>query len=49
MSFVLMWLVIGNLEVLPFKILLFAIPLSILECYIAAWIIFNYSMNTTNN
>ena len=38
-GFVLMWLVIGNLGVLPFKILLIAIPLSLLEAFIAVWII----------
>ena len=37
-GFVLMWLVIGNLSVLPIKILWLAIPLSILETYIAIWI-----------
>lgn len=37
-GFVLMWLVIGNLSVLPIKILWLAIPLSILETYIATWI-----------
>jgi len=33
--FLLMWVVIGNLNVLPFGILLFAIPLSVLEILIA--------------
>ena len=37
-GFVMMWLVIGNLGVLPFGILLFAIPLSILEVLVAVWI-----------
>ena len=37
-GFVLMWLVIGNLGVLPFSILPFAIPLSLLEAFLAAWI-----------
>lgn len=37
-GFVLMWLVIGNLSVLPIKILWLAIPLSILETFIATWI-----------
>ncbi len=36
--FVLMWLVIGNLGVLPFGLLIFAIPLSLLEVIIAALI-----------
>jgi hypothetical protein len=38
-GFVLMWLVIGNLNVLPYEILWYAIPLSILESYIATLII----------
>ena len=39
-GFVFMWLVIGNLGVLPFGILLYAIPLSILEAFVATYIIF---------
>ena len=38
-GFVLMWVVIGNLGVLPFSLLYFAIPLSFLEAFIAAVII----------
>ena len=38
-GFVMMWLVIGNLGVLPFSILLWAIPLSILEVYISLFIL----------
>lgn len=38
-AFVMMWVVIGNLSVLPTKILIFAIPLSLLEIYLAALII----------
>lgn len=38
-GFVLMWIVVGNLNVLPYAILLFAIPLSLLEAFIAAFII----------
>lgn len=38
-GFVLMWLVIGNMGVLPFGILPFAIPLSFLEAFIASLII----------
>lgn len=34
-GFVLMWLTIGNLQVLPYSILPFAIPLSMLEVAIA--------------
>jgi hypothetical protein len=37
-GFVLMWVVIGNLGVLPFAILPYAIPLSLLEAFGAAWI-----------
>ena len=35
MAFVLMWLTIGNLGVLPFSLLWFAVPLSVLEVYVA--------------
>jgi hypothetical protein len=42
-GFVLMWLVIGNLDVLPFKLLMFAIPLSLIEVYLAALIIDRFS------
>jgi hypothetical protein len=38
-GFVLMWLVIGNLNVLPFGILPYAIPLSLLEIYVAILIL----------
>ena len=38
MGFVLMWLVIGNMAVLPFGILIFAIPLSLLETFVACFI-----------
>lgn len=38
MAFVMMWLVIGNLNVLPIGILIFAIPWSIIEVIIAAFI-----------
>lgn len=38
-GFVFMWLVIGNLGVLPFGILPLAIPLSLLEVVVAAYII----------
>jgi hypothetical protein len=38
-GFVLMWVVIGNLNVLPYGILIYAIPLSLLEAFIAAFII----------
>ena len=39
-GFVFMWLVVGNLGVLPFGILLYAIPLSLLEAFVATYIIF---------
>jgi len=38
-AFLMMWVVIGNLGVLPYGLLLFGIPLSILESFIAALII----------
>jgi hypothetical protein len=38
-GFVLMWVVIGNLGVLPYPLLEYAIPLSILEAFIASLII----------
>ena len=38
-GFVLMWLVVGNMGVLPFDILFYAVPLSILEVGIAVLII----------
>lgn len=38
-GFVLMWLVTGNMDVLPIGILPFAVPLSILETFLAAFII----------
>ena len=39
MAFVMMWVVLGNLDVLPYGLLLYAIPLSILESFIATLII----------
>jgi hypothetical protein len=38
-GFVFMWVVIGNLGVLPFGLLAFAIPLSLLESFVAAVLI----------
>ena len=38
-AFILMWVVIGNLGVLPFGMLYFAIPLSLLESFVASFII----------
>lgn len=46
-AFVLMWLVVGNLGVLPFRMLLYAIPLSLLEAYVAGLIIVNLSGRDT--
>ncbi len=37
-GFVLMWLVVGNMQVLPFGILTFAIPASWLEVFLALFI-----------
>jgi hypothetical protein len=42
-GFVLMWLVIGNMEVLPFGILPYAIPLSLLEVFGASWIVYKFA------
>ncbi len=39
MGFVLMWLSLGNLGVLPFEILWWAIPLSLLEVVVAVYIV----------
>lgn len=38
-AFVMMWVVIGNLGVLPYSLLFYAIPLSFLETFVATWII----------
>jgi len=38
-GFIFMWLVIGNLNVLPYGILPFAVPLSFLEAFLASFII----------
>ncbi len=37
-GFVMMWQVVGNMGVLPFSILPYAIPLSLLESFVAAYI-----------
>jgi len=42
-GFVLMWVVIGNLSVLPYGILIFAVPLSLLEAFLASFIIVKMS------
>jgi hypothetical protein len=38
-GFVLMWVVIGNLGVLPYGLLIFAVPLSMLEAFVAVVIV----------
>jgi hypothetical protein len=38
-GFVMMWVVLGNLGVLPYGLILYAVPLSILEAFIATFII----------
>lgn len=38
MAFVMMWTVISNLGVLPHGLLLLAIPLSLIESFVASWI-----------
>jgi hypothetical protein len=42
-GFVLMWVVIGNLGVLPYSILYLAVPLSLLESFLASWIFYKFS------
>ena len=42
-GFVFMWLVIGNLGVFPFGTLFYSIPLSLLEAFLASFIIFRLS------
>ena len=37
-GFAMMWVAIGNLGVLPFRLLIYAIPLSFLESFIASYI-----------
>jgi len=44
MGFMMMWLVIGNMSVLPLGILPLAVPLSLLEVSVAAWIIRHLSV-----
>ena len=46
-GFVLMWVVLWNLDVLPVGILLFAIPLSLLEAFLAALIIEKFLRSQT--
>ena len=44
-GFLLMWLVVGNMGVLPYDILYLAVPLSVLEAFIATFIIFKTREN----
>ena len=37
--FIMMWFVLYNLQVLPTGLLVFAVPLSLLEVLVAAWIV----------
>ena len=41
-GFILMWIVVGNMGVLPFGILIWAVPLSLLEAWLASWIIHHF-------
>lgn len=43
-GFVLMWIVVWNMSVFPLFILIFAIPLSLLEAFLAAFIINKMSL-----
>ena len=45
MAFVLMWIVTWNLNVLPSAILIYAVPLSLLEAFIGSYICRNISPN----
>jgi hypothetical protein len=42
-GFVLMWVVIGNLGVLPNGLLLMAVPLSLMEAFLASYIVIKLS------
>lgn len=42
-GFVLMWVVIGNMGVLPYKVLYAALPLSLLEAFVAAFLVHKIS------
>lgn len=44
MAFIMMWVAIGNLGVLPFGILWYAVPLSLLEAIVAMWIVNKISL-----
>jgi hypothetical protein len=42
-GFVLMWVVIGNMGVLPDRLLFIAVPLSLLETFVASYIVVKWS------
>lgn len=42
MAFIMMWVVIANLGVFPYGLLWYAVPLSLLEAYVAGLIIFRF-------
>jgi hypothetical protein len=44
MAFAMMWLVLGNLVVLPHLLVLYALPFSILETFVATWIIKRFTV-----
>ena len=44
-AFVLMWIVTWNLNVLPIAILIYAVPLSLLEAFIGSYICIKISYN----
>ncbi|MGP8155094.1 MAG: hypothetical protein ACLQBQ_13320 [Smithella sp.] len=48
MAFVLMWVVALNLNILPSAILIYAVPLSLLEAFIGSYICFKMSPNEKN-
>lgn len=42
-GFIMMWLVVGNMEVLPLSLLWFAVPLSLVEVIVATWLVSRFS------
>ena len=49
MAFVLMWIVTWNLNVLPSAILIYAVPLSLLEAFIGSYICIKMSPNRSKH
>ncbi|MBK7029084.1 MAG: hypothetical protein IPH45_07670 [Bacteroidales bacterium] len=47
-AFVLMWVVLGNMNLLPFDLLRLAIPLSLLEAFLASLIIKSFEVTNTD-